>query len=115
MPGALQEEQGPGWECWDKVLAVKIMQNCLNPGPFYHGVDLEAVGMRTVLIQEVHMLWAAQGLIWACEQNSATEMQRFQLTILLCSWLASRGREGTESTTNLNKMSFFIWGNAGHS
>lgn len=91
------------------------MQNRLNPDMFYHGVGLEAVGMRTELIQEVHMLWRAQVLIWVREQNSATEMQRSQLTILLCPWLASRGGGGTECIINLNKMSFFILGNAGHS
>lgn len=91
------------------------MQNGLSPDISYHEVDLEAVGMRTELIREVRMLWTAQGLLRVQEQNSATEMQRSQLTILLCPWLASRGRGGTESTINLNKMSFFILGNAGHS
>lgn len=42
--------------CWERLLAVKAKQNFLNPGMFYHGVDLEAAGMRTALIQEVHML-----------------------------------------------------------
>lgn len=49
--GGLQEEQCLGWECWKtglQHLAMKAMQNCLNPDFSYHRVSLEAVGVKTV-------------------------------------------------------------------
>lgn len=76
---------------WAGVLearaAMRAMQNCLSPDFSYHGVSLEAVGMKTALIQEVRTLRRAQGLVRVRGHGNA---QRSRLAVLLRAWLPAR-------------------------